>query len=33
MTFTGPDCGLGSWPTQEAAALVLKRAVEAVKLT
>jgi 5-methyltetrahydropteroyltriglutamate--homocysteine methyltransferase len=31
MTFTGPDCGLGSWPTQEAAALVLKRAVEAVK--
>ena len=32
MTFTGPDCGLGSWPTQEAAALVLKRAVEAVKL-
>ena len=33
MTFTGPDCGLGSWPTQEAATLVLKRAVEAVKLT
>ena len=32
MTFTGPDCGLGSWPTQEAAALVLKHAVEAVKL-
>jgi 5-methyltetrahydropteroyltriglutamate--homocysteine methyltransferase len=31
MTFTGPDCGLGSWPSQEAAALVLKRAVEAVK--
>jgi 5-methyltetrahydropteroyltriglutamate--homocysteine methyltransferase len=31
MTFTGPDCGLGSWPTQDAAALVLKRAVEAVK--
>jgi 5-methyltetrahydropteroyltriglutamate--homocysteine methyltransferase len=31
MTFTGPDCGLGSWPSQEAAALVLKRTVEAVK--
>jgi len=31
MTFTGPDCGLGSWPSQEAAALLLKRTVEAVK--
>ncbi len=31
MTFTGPDCGLGSWPSQEAAALVLKRSVEATK--
>jgi 5-methyltetrahydropteroyltriglutamate--homocysteine methyltransferase len=31
LTFTGPDCGLGSWPNQEAAALVLKRTVEAVK--
>ena len=31
LTFTGPDCGLGSWPSQEAAALVLKRTVEAVK--
>ncbi len=31
MTFTGPDCGLGSWPSQEAAALVLKRTVEAAK--
>ncbi len=31
MTFTGPDCGLGSWPSQDAAALVLKRTVEAVK--
>ncbi len=31
MTFTGPDCGLGSWPSQDAAALVLKRAVEATK--
>jgi len=31
MTFTGPDCGLGSWPSQDAALMVLKRAVEAVK--
>ena len=31
MTFTGPDCGLGGWPTQDAAALLLKRTVEAVK--
>jgi 5-methyltetrahydropteroyltriglutamate--homocysteine methyltransferase len=31
MTFTGPDCGLGGWPTQEAAVLLLKRTVEAVK--
>jgi 5-methyltetrahydropteroyltriglutamate--homocysteine methyltransferase len=31
MTFTGPDCGLGSWPSQDSAALVLKRAVEAAK--
>jgi 5-methyltetrahydropteroyltriglutamate--homocysteine methyltransferase len=31
MTFTGPDCGLGSWPNQEVAQLVLKRTVEAVK--
>jgi 5-methyltetrahydropteroyltriglutamate--homocysteine methyltransferase len=31
MTFTGPDCGLGSWPTQEAAQLLLKRTVKAVK--
>jgi 5-methyltetrahydropteroyltriglutamate--homocysteine methyltransferase len=31
MTFTGPDCGLGSWPSQEAALLLLKRTVEAVK--
>jgi len=31
MTFTGPDCGLGGWPSQEAAALLLKRTVEAVK--
>ena len=32
MTFTGPDCGLGSWPSQDAAALLLKRTVEAVKI-
>jgi 5-methyltetrahydropteroyltriglutamate--homocysteine methyltransferase len=31
MTFTGPDCGLGSWPSQEAAQLLLKRTVGAVK--
>jgi 5-methyltetrahydropteroyltriglutamate--homocysteine methyltransferase len=33
LTFTGPDCGLGSWPSQDAAALVLRRTVEAVKTT
>jgi 5-methyltetrahydropteroyltriglutamate--homocysteine methyltransferase len=31
MTFTGPDCGLGSWPSQEAAKMLLERTVEAVK--
>ncbi|MGB9778138.1 MAG: hypothetical protein ACPLW8_01925, partial [Candidatus Bathyarchaeales archaeon] len=31
MTFTGPDCGLGGWPTQETAQLLLKRTVKAVK--
>ena len=31
MTFTGPDCGLGGWPSQEAATLLLKRTVEAAK--
>jgi 5-methyltetrahydropteroyltriglutamate--homocysteine methyltransferase len=31
MTFTGPDCGLGGWPTQDAAKLLLKRTVNAVK--
>ena len=31
ITFTGPDCGLGSWPSQDAAALLLKRTVEAAK--
>jgi 5-methyltetrahydropteroyltriglutamate--homocysteine methyltransferase len=33
MTFTGPDCGLGGWPSQEAAQLLLKRTVEAVKMS
>jgi 5-methyltetrahydropteroyltriglutamate--homocysteine methyltransferase len=31
MTFAGPDCGLGGWSTQEAAQLLLKRTVSAVK--
>jgi 5-methyltetrahydropteroyltriglutamate--homocysteine methyltransferase len=31
MTFTGPDCGLGGWPSQDVAVLLLKRTVEAVK--
>jgi 5-methyltetrahydropteroyltriglutamate--homocysteine methyltransferase len=31
MTFTGPDCGVGGWPSQEAALLLLKRTVDAVK--
>jgi len=31
MAFTGPDCGLGGWPTQEAAQLLLKRTVNVVK--
>ena len=31
MTFTGPDCGLGGWPNQDSAALLLKRTVKAVK--
>ena len=31
MTFTGPDCGLGGWPSQEASELLLKRTVNAVK--
>jgi 5-methyltetrahydropteroyltriglutamate--homocysteine methyltransferase len=31
MTFTGPDCGLRSWPTQEAAQLLLEKTVNAVK--
>jgi 5-methyltetrahydropteroyltriglutamate--homocysteine methyltransferase len=31
LRFTGPDCGLGSWPSQEAAQLLLQRTVSAVK--
>jgi len=31
MTFAGPDCGLGGWPTQETAQLLLRRTVNAVK--
>jgi len=31
MVFTGPDCGLGGWPTQDAAQLLLRRTVDAVK--
>jgi 5-methyltetrahydropteroyltriglutamate--homocysteine methyltransferase len=31
MTFTGPDCGLGGWPSQEAAQLLLKTTVTAIK--
>ena len=31
MTFTGPDCGLGGWPSQEAAELLLERTVKAAK--
>ncbi|MBS7636484.1 hypothetical protein KEJ37_03970 [Candidatus Bathyarchaeota archaeon] len=31
ITFTGPDCGLGGWPTQEVAQLLLERTVKAVK--
>ncbi len=31
MTFTGPDCGLGGWPNQESAVLLLEHTVKAVK--
>ncbi len=31
MAFAGPDCGLGSWPSQEVAHLLLKRTVEAAR--
>jgi len=33
LSFTGPDCGLGGWPSQEAAELLLKRTVKAIKET
>jgi 5-methyltetrahydropteroyltriglutamate--homocysteine methyltransferase len=31
MAFAGPDCGLGGWSTQDAAQLLLKRTVNAIK--
>jgi 5-methyltetrahydropteroyltriglutamate--homocysteine methyltransferase len=31
LAFAGPDCGLGGWPSQEAAQLLLKRTVNAVR--
>lgn len=31
LSFAGPDCGLGSWPSQEAASLLLKRTVMSLK--
>ncbi len=31
LAFTGPDCGLGGWPTQKSAQLLLERTVRAVK--
>jgi len=31
MAFAGPDCGLGSWPSQESAQLLLKKTVRAIK--
>jgi 5-methyltetrahydropteroyltriglutamate--homocysteine methyltransferase len=31
LEFTGPDCGLGTWPSQDIATYLLKRTVEAVK--
>ncbi len=33
MLFAGPDCGLGGWPTQESAELLLRRTVSAVRGT
>ena len=33
LAFTGPDCGVGSWPSQGAANLLLKRTVDAIKKT
>lgn len=31
LAFSGPDCGLGSWPSQEIGKELLKRTVEAIK--
>jgi 5-methyltetrahydropteroyltriglutamate--homocysteine methyltransferase len=31
MTFSGPDCGVGSWPSQEAACLLLEKTAKAIK--
>jgi|Deesub1362A_J573_1020465.scaffolds.fasta_scaffold00051_127 5-methyltetrahydropteroyltriglutamate--homocysteine methyltransferase len=31
MLYAGPDCGLGAWPDQKVAQLLLKRTVKAVK--
>ena len=31
MTFTGPDCGLGGWPSQEAAQKLLNTTVNAIR--
>ncbi|NOZ59788.1 MAG: hypothetical protein GXO66_09500 [Euryarchaeota archaeon] len=31
LLFAGPDCGLGSWPSQEAAQLVIRRCVRAIR--
>jgi len=33
LAFTGPDCGLGGWPSQEAAQFLLERTVNAIKST
>lgn len=31
LAFVGPDCGLGGWPTQESAQLLLKKTVNATR--
>lgn len=31
MSFAGPDCGLGSWPSQEVALELLRRTVSAIR--
>ena len=33
LAFTGPDCGLSGWPSQESAQLLLKTTVKAVRTT